>query len=186
MSGRTRGPDLDRRCGRASRARPAPAWGVPREASVVAPGGCLRRHRDGRRRSSASLRAGAVAAPIPAGRTAPETAAALALLEPVLFLGRGEPARGGRTLDGAGRRRPDVGHDRGAEGRGAVGRALAPSADAWLAALPPATGWLLALGLAHVAGLGVLWRAAAGARADADLPPDDPAALLAALAVTRR
>ena len=40
-------------------------------------------------------------------------------------------------------------------------RALAASADAWLAALPPATGWLLALGLGHVAGLGVLWRAIA-------------------------
>ncbi len=40
--------------------------------------------------------------------------------------------------------------------------ALAASADAWLAALPPATGWLLALSLGHVAGLGVLWRAVAG------------------------
>ena len=38
--------------------------------------------------------------------------------------------------------------------------ALVASAEAWLAALPPATGWLLALGLGHVAGLGVVWRAA--------------------------
>lgn len=38
--------------------------------------------------------------------------------------------------------------------------ALAASARAWLAALPASTGWLLALGLGHVAGLGVLWRAA--------------------------
>jgi O-succinylbenzoic acid--CoA ligase len=38
-------------------------------------------------------------------------------------------------------------------------RALAASAAAWTAALPPATGWLLCLGLAHVAGLGVAWRA---------------------------
>ena len=38
-------------------------------------------------------------------------------------------------------------------------RALAASAAAWTAALPPATGWLLVLGLAHVAGLGVVWRA---------------------------
>ena len=37
--------------------------------------------------------------------------------------------------------------------------ALAASALAWAAALPPATGWLLCLGLAHVAGLGVAWRA---------------------------
>lgn len=40
------------------------------------------------------------------------------------------------------------------------GGALARSAAAWSAVLPPATGWLLALGLAHVAGLGVVWRAA--------------------------
>jgi O-succinylbenzoic acid--CoA ligase len=37
--------------------------------------------------------------------------------------------------------------------------ALAASAAAWTAALPTATGWLLCLGLAHVAGLGVAWRA---------------------------
>ena len=37
--------------------------------------------------------------------------------------------------------------------------AMAASAGAWSAALPPATGWLLCLGLAHVAGLGVAWRA---------------------------
>lgn len=36
---------------------------------------------------------------------------------------------------------------------------LAASAASWLAALPRATGWLLCLGLAHVAGLGVAWRA---------------------------
>ncbi len=38
-------------------------------------------------------------------------------------------------------------------------RALGASATAWTAALPPASGWLLCLGLAHVAGLGVAWRA---------------------------
>lgn len=38
--------------------------------------------------------------------------------------------------------------------------AMVASAESWLAALPPATGWLLALGLGHVAGLGVVWRAA--------------------------
>jgi O-succinylbenzoate-CoA ligase len=36
---------------------------------------------------------------------------------------------------------------------------MAASAGAWSAALPPAAGWLLCLGLAHVAGLGVAWRA---------------------------
>jgi O-succinylbenzoic acid--CoA ligase len=37
--------------------------------------------------------------------------------------------------------------------------AMAASACAWSAALPQAAGWLLCLGLAHVAGLGVAWRA---------------------------
>ena len=37
--------------------------------------------------------------------------------------------------------------------------AMAASAAAWSAALPEATGWVLCLGLAHVAGLGVAWRA---------------------------
>jgi len=59
--------------------------------------------------------------------------------------------------------------------------ALAASADAWIAALPPATGWLLALGLGHVAGLGVLWRAIASRVPVRILPANDPAALLAAL-----
>ncbi len=36
---------------------------------------------------------------------------------------------------------------------------MAASAAAWSAALPAATGWVLCLGLAHVAGLGVAWRA---------------------------
>jgi O-succinylbenzoic acid--CoA ligase len=36
---------------------------------------------------------------------------------------------------------------------------MAESAGAWSAALPQAAGWLLCLGLAHVAGLGVVWRA---------------------------
>ena len=38
--------------------------------------------------------------------------------------------------------------------------AMEASARSWLEVLPPATGWLLALGPAHVAGLGILWRAA--------------------------
>ena len=39
---------------------------------------------------------------------------------------------------------------------------MAASADAWLAALPPATGWAMPLGLGHVAGLGIVWRAIRG------------------------
>lgn len=37
---------------------------------------------------------------------------------------------------------------------------LAASAAAWNEFLPPATGWLASLSLAHVGGLGVIWRAA--------------------------
>jgi O-succinylbenzoic acid--CoA ligase len=60
-------------------------------------------------------------------------------------------------------------------------RALAASVAAWTAALPPATGWLLCLGLAHVAGLGVAWRAlGAGLPLDvlAGFEPDAVLALL--------
>ncbi len=59
--------------------------------------------------------------------------------------------------------------------------ALEASADAWLATLPPATGWLLAVGLAHVAGLGVVWRAALAGVPLVVLDRPDPAAILAAL-----
>ncbi len=61
------------------------------------------------------------------------------------------------------------------------GGALSASADAWVAALPPATGWVLALGLGHVAGLGVLWRALVTGVPVRVATPGDPAALLAAL-----
>jgi o-succinylbenzoate---CoA ligase len=59
--------------------------------------------------------------------------------------------------------------------------AMAASAAAWTAALRPATGWLLALGLDHVAGLGVVWRAAATARPLVVVASRDPAAIAAAL-----
>ncbi len=42
--------------------------------------------------------------------------------------------------------------------------ALAASAEAWTAALPAATGWLLCLAMSHVAGLGVAWRALGAGR----------------------
>ena len=59
--------------------------------------------------------------------------------------------------------------------------ALQASADAWLAALPPATGWLLALGLGHVAGLGVVWRAITQGVPVRIAGDTDPAALMAGL-----
>ena len=61
------------------------------------------------------------------------------------------------------------------------GRAMAASADAWLAGLPPATGWLLALGLSHVAGLGILWRAIVGHVPVRLVAAAEPAAQLAAM-----
>ena len=60
--------------------------------------------------------------------------------------------------------------------------ALAASAQAWSASLPPATGWLLCLGLAHVAGIGVTWRAAGAGVPLHVVAPFDPSAVLAALA----
>jgi o-succinylbenzoate---CoA ligase len=59
--------------------------------------------------------------------------------------------------------------------------ALVASAEAWLAALPPATGWLLALGLGHVAGLGAVWRAALTGVPLVVLPRPDAAAIAATL-----
>ncbi len=61
-------------------------------------------------------------------------------------------------------------------------RAMAASADSWLLALPTATGWVLALGLGHVAGLGILWRAIAGRVPVRIVGRADPATLVAALA----
>lgn len=60
--------------------------------------------------------------------------------------------------------------------------AMTASAEAWLAALPPATGWLLALGLGHVAGLGIAWRAALGAVPLVVLARPDAATIVDALA----
>ncbi len=59
--------------------------------------------------------------------------------------------------------------------------ALAASADAWIAALPPSTGWLLVVGLAHVAGLGVVWRAIRAGMPVHLAPAADAGAQLAAL-----
>jgi len=62
-------------------------------------------------------------------------------------------------------------------------RALAASAAAWTAALPMATGWLLCLGLAHVAGLGVAWRALGAGLPLHVVAGFEPDAVLAALRV---
>jgi o-succinylbenzoate---CoA ligase len=138
-----------------------------------------------------TLRAGAVACPIPAGLTDRERTAAVGALKPALVL---------RVAELAGRRpiglipiveEPDpeapavIILTSGTTGRpkGVVlsHRALAASADAWRAALPKATGWALPLGVAHVAGLGIVWRALADRVPVSIVAPGDPAALLAAV-----
>lgn len=58
---------------------------------------------------------------------------------------------------------------------------LSSSAAAWRAVLPPATGWLAALSFAHVAGLGIVWRAAAEGAPVRVARDADPATLLALL-----
>lgn len=120
----------------------------------------------------AAIRAGGVAAPLPAGLThAEREAAGQALAGPVLVQGAAIVILTSGTTG-----RP----------RGVVlsGDALAASADAWLQVLLPATGWLLAVGLGHVAGLGILWRAIRQRVPVRVVSPTDPAAQLAALRAT--
>ena len=139
------------------------------------------------------LRAGAVAAPIPGGLTARETVSALEILAPALVLRETDAAVSGGP---ATRGQLDV-PDRDPEApavvvltsgttgrpRGVVlsARAMAASADSWLAALTPVTGWAMPLGLGHVAGLGILWRAIRTRVPVEILPPTDPEALDTAL-----
>lgn len=148
------------------------------------------------------LRAGGVAALVPPGLTVREVAAAREVLAPALVLDDREiegldpavaaPGPRGQAASHRGAASPTdpeaaavVVLTSGTTGRprGVVlsHRALAASADAWLAALPPATGWVLPLSLGHVAGLGVAWRAAARRVPIRFVPPADPAALLDAL-----
>jgi O-succinylbenzoic acid--CoA ligase len=127
------------------------------------------------------LRAGAVAVPIAGGITGAERAAVLGVVRPRLVLDTvvvspdGASAPGGpgpstpRAAAPSRAAAPDVaavivmtsGTTSRPKGVVLSAGALAASADAWMAALPPASGWVLALGLGHVAGLGVLWRALA-------------------------
>lgn len=144
----------------------------------------------------AAERAGCCLVPLPGGLSARERSEALAEIEPALAVGE---ELGGVALDalptaapgGAATEplRPE-GHALGVLTSGTTGRpkvallssaALLASADAWTAALPPATGWLLALGLAHVAGLSVAWRAFGAGLPMAIAPAGDTAAILAAL-----
>ncbi len=154
------------------------------------------------------LRSGAVLVPLGTSLTPREIAAALAETGARLLVhdpspeGSTPPGTGVRALIpaevaargvGADRRGIDVdprGPAVAVMTSGTTGRpraallshaALAASAAAWGAALPPATGWLLCLGLAHVAGLGVAWRALGGGVPLHVLPVFDTARVLAIL-----
>jgi O-succinylbenzoic acid--CoA ligase len=136
----------------------------------------------------ALLRLGATVAPIPGGLTQRERDLALEVLDPAVVIDGGVlapfPAR-----EPAGAPRPEsaavVVLTSGTTGRpkGVVlsHRAMAASADAWLAVLPPVTGWAMPLGIGHVAGLGVIWRAVRDGVPIRVLPPGDPARLRRAL-----
>jgi o-succinylbenzoate---CoA ligase len=150
------------------------------------------------------LRAGAVVAPMATGLTAAERAAVLDVVQPRLVLDR-EPTPGAGAPAIASARTaaqpliappvPDMlpapdapaaivmtsGTTARPKGVVLSAVALATSADAWLAVLPPATGWVLALGLGHVAGLGVVWRALSAGVPVRVVSPGDPGAMLAAL-----
>jgi O-succinylbenzoic acid--CoA ligase len=155
-----------------------------------------------------ALRAGAVAVPLGTRLTRSEIGSALAETSPTLVVHDASLAAAARghgvstlALDGlAGRAAgtpagsAPLDHDApavailtsGTSGRPKAAllshRALAASAAAWSAALLPARGWLLCLGLGHVAGLGVVWRALGGGLPLTIVAPDEPAAALEALA----
>ena len=135
-----------------------------------------------------ALRAGAVAAPIAAGLTAAERATTLDVVRPRLILDQSRAAgrTSSRSVAVVSPEAPAVvvmtsGTTARPKGVILSGGALAASADAWMAALPPATGWVLALGLAHVAGIGVVWRALAAGVPVRVVAAADPLALLGAL-----
>jgi o-succinylbenzoate---CoA ligase len=137
----------------------------------------------------ALLRMGVTVAPVPVGLTTREREAAVELLGPAIVVDGGVlasfPTRSGREAETGPGAPAVVVLTSGTTGRpkGVVlsHRAMAASADAWLEVLPPAAGWALPLGIAHVAGLGVLWRAIRDGVPVRILPPGDAPRLFRAL-----
>ena len=136
----------------------------------------------------ALLRMGATVAPLPAGLTIRERETVVALLDPAIVVDGGvlAPFPAQSIAADTGPEAPAiVVLTSGTAGRPKCvvlsHRAMAASADAWLEVLPPATGWALPLGIGHVAGLGVLWRAIRDGVPIRVLPPGDAPRLLRAL-----
>jgi O-succinylbenzoic acid--CoA ligase len=140
----------------------------------------------------AVLRAGAIAALIPTGLRAPEVAIGLDVLGRPRAIDVEFPPAGvaSRAPDPIGRRASNppasvvvLTSGTTARPKGVVlpEASLAASADAWLSVLPAATGWLLSIGLGHVAGLGVVWRAIRAGVPIRVAPAGDPEAQLLAL-----
>ncbi|HEY5628383.1 MAG TPA: AMP-binding protein, partial [Candidatus Limnocylindrales bacterium] len=115
------------------------------------------------------LRAGGVAAALSAGMAAGERAAMLEVLQ-----GASVPPDTALIVMTSG----TTGRPKGVAHSEASLRA---SSAAWRASLPAATGWVLALGLGHVAGLGVVWRAIDDGVPVRIVPSADPAALAKAI-----
>ena len=156
---------------------------------------------------AAAGRVGACVAPLGTTLTPPELTAAGVVIGPRLAVHDAEHLDRGRALgvptipldtvgEGATRARsPANAFDPDAPAvailtSGTTGRpkaallshaAMAASAAAWSAALPAATGWVLCLGLAHVAGLGVAWRAIGAGVPLRAVPAFDPKPVLDAL-----
>ncbi len=159
---------------------------------------------------AASGRVGACVAPLGTTLTGPELAAAGVVIGPRLVVHDAEHLEQARALGvptvlldavgavgavGAGKAAPAPAFDPEAPAvailtSGTTGRpkaallsqaAMAASAAAWSAGLPDATGWVLCLGLAHVAGLGVAWRAIGAGLPLSVIPTFDAARVLEVL-----
>jgi O-succinylbenzoic acid--CoA ligase len=155
----------------------------------------------------AAGRVGACVAPLGTSLTAPELAAAGVVIGPRLAVHDAEHLDGARALgvptvplealaaSARGARVPAIALDPDVPAvailtSGTTGRpkaavlshaSMAASAAAWSAALPAATGWVLCLGLAHVAGVGVAWRAIGAGVPLRTIPAFDAALVLDAL-----